>query len=65
MHGHGEFKNCTGGAAGYIDRVVFGESHIYQHPTAKKWYFSELPYDPEGTNVSLNWFTSHKIFLQA
>ena len=26
--------NCTGGAAGYIDRQLFGENHIYQHPTS-------------------------------
>ena len=27
--------NCTGGAAGAIDRWVFGDAHIYQHPTCK------------------------------
>ena len=27
--------NCIGGAAGYIDRWMFGEDHIYGHPTAK------------------------------
>lgn len=48
---HGKFKNCTGGAAGYIDRIVFGSDHIYQHPTAQKWYFTEEPYDPEGKKL--------------
>ena len=27
--------SCTGGAAGYIDHQVFGENHIYGHPTCK------------------------------
>ncbi|KAI8521194.1 hypothetical protein Bbelb_009480 [Branchiostoma belcheri] len=25
--------NCTGGATGYIDRTVFTDDHIYDHPT--------------------------------
>ncbi|XP_076460078.1 heparan-alpha-glucosaminide N-acetyltransferase-like isoform X2 [Babylonia areolata] len=40
--------NCTGGAAGYIDRQVFGDSHIYQGPTCKEIYHTTVPYDPEG-----------------
>ena len=31
----GSYSNCTGGAAGYIDRVIFGEAHIYQTPTCR------------------------------
>lgn len=31
------YQNCTGGAAGYIDRQVFGDDHIYQSPTCKVW----------------------------
>uniref|UniRef100_A0A3P9P0Y0 Heparan-alpha-glucosaminide N-acetyltransferase n=1 Tax=Poecilia reticulata TaxID=8081 RepID=A0A3P9P0Y0_POERE len=27
--------NCTGGAAGYIDRRLLGEQHIYQSPSSK------------------------------
>ena len=27
--------NCTGGAAGYIDRTIFGAAHIYQTPTCR------------------------------
>ena len=53
MHMQGQFKNCTGGAAGYIDKLVFGTEHIYQHPTAQKWYFTEEPYDPEGKKCTL------------
>lgn len=30
----GEFPNCTGGAAGYIDRLLLGDDHIYQHPSS-------------------------------
>ncbi|XP_067011142.2 heparan-alpha-glucosaminide N-acetyltransferase [Anabrus simplex] len=43
-----KYTNCTGGAAGYIDRLVFGEKHIYQHPTFKEVYHTSQPYDPEG-----------------
>ncbi|XP_070543921.1 heparan-alpha-glucosaminide N-acetyltransferase-like isoform X2 [Ptychodera flava] len=39
--------NCTGGSAGYIDKYIFGENHIYQHPTCKDLYQTG-PYDPEG-----------------
>lgn len=27
--------NCTGGANGYIDRVILGSKHIYAHPTTE------------------------------
>ncbi|XP_077999350.1 heparan-alpha-glucosaminide N-acetyltransferase-like [Glandiceps talaboti] len=40
-------ENCTGGATGYIDKIIFGESHIYPHPTCKDIYQTG-PYDPEG-----------------
>lgn len=30
----GKYPNCTGGAAGYIDRLLLGEDHIYQHPSS-------------------------------
>lgn len=39
--------SCVGGAAGYIDRVLFGTNHIYGNPTSKPVYASG-PYDPEG-----------------
>jgi len=38
---------CTGGAAGYIDRKVFGERHIYDGPTCRLMYHTGS-YDPEG-----------------
>jgi heparan-alpha-glucosaminide N-acetyltransferase len=43
----GRFDSCTGGAAGYIDRLVFGESHIYTSPTCQELYRTGS-YDPEG-----------------
>ncbi|KAH3873028.1 heparan-alpha-glucosaminide N-acetyltransferase-like [Dreissena polymorpha] len=46
--------NCTGGAAGYIDRQVFGDQLIYGSPTSKQVYQSTVPYDPEGLLGTLN-----------
>lgn len=47
--------HCTGGAAGYIDRVIFGLRHIYHHPTCSDSGPGDIPqnygceaYDPEG-----------------
>jgi hypothetical protein len=48
FHNHSSSPNCTGGAAGYLDRIVFGERHIYQHPTCQHVYKTVTPYDPEG-----------------
>jgi hypothetical protein len=44
---NGQFRDCVGGATGYLDRLILGEKHIYQHPTARKVYGSG-PFDPEG-----------------
>ena len=30
--------NCTGGAAGYIDKLILSENHIYSNPTPKEVY---------------------------
>ncbi|XP_062582853.1 heparan-alpha-glucosaminide N-acetyltransferase-like isoform X1 [Saccostrea cucullata] len=54
LHENGTYQNCTGGAAGYIDRKVFGDSHIYQSPTCKEIYKTKVPYDPEGLLGTLN-----------
>lgn len=32
---NGQFSNCTGGAAGYIDLKILTAAHIYGHPTCK------------------------------
>ncbi|KAL4710302.1 hypothetical protein ACJJTC_011118 [Scirpophaga incertulas] len=38
---------CSGGAAGYIDRLLLGTSHLYQNSAAMHVY-GGLPSDPEG-----------------
>jgi len=38
------------GAAGYIDRVVLGISHLYNKPTCKEIYATKILHDPEGKN---------------
>lgn len=48
-HLNSSFTNCTGGAAGYIDRTIFGNKHIYQTPDMRHVYHTHQPYDPEGT----------------
>lgn len=45
---YGMYRNCTGGAHGYIDRTFFTSTHIYQYPTAHWVYQTVVPYDPEG-----------------
>ncbi|KAF2901701.1 hypothetical protein ILUMI_04480 [Ignelater luminosus] len=45
-HDNGKHMECTGGAAGYIDKVILG-NHRYQYPTIKSIYKSEA-FDPEG-----------------
>eukprot|EP00795_Rhopilema_esculentum_P008206 gene8206-14143_t len=44
----GKYPNCTGGASGYIDRLVFGDNHMYGKPTCMKIYKTTQSYDPEG-----------------
>ncbi|XP_045762205.1 heparan-alpha-glucosaminide N-acetyltransferase-like [Maniola jurtina] len=41
-------QNCTGGIAGYIDRLLLGPSHLYEHGTFRKVYHTVVPHDPEG-----------------
>ncbi|XP_035856175.1 heparan-alpha-glucosaminide N-acetyltransferase isoform X2 [Sander lucioperca] len=50
----GLYANCTGGAAGFIDRWLLGESHIYQTPSSRVIYATRMPYDPEGVLGSIN-----------
>ncbi|XP_072942286.1 heparan-alpha-glucosaminide N-acetyltransferase isoform X2 [Epargyreus clarus] len=38
---------CSGGAAGFIDRLLLGESHLFQNSDARHVY-GGLPTDPEG-----------------
>ncbi|CAF3119115.1 unnamed protein product [Rotaria socialis] len=47
-HEYGKYQNCTGGAAGYIDRLILRNSHMDGHPTCADIYDTKVPYDPEG-----------------
>ncbi|KAG8435025.1 hypothetical protein GDO86_013114 [Hymenochirus boettgeri] len=51
---NGQYPNCTGGAAGYIDKWLFGAEHIYQNPTCKVLYKTTQPFDPEGILGTIN-----------
>lgn len=50
----GKYPNCTGGAAGYIDRLLLGDEHLYQHPSSAVLYHTEVTYDPEGILGTIN-----------
>ncbi|KAJ4456460.1 putative Heparan-alpha-glucosaminide N-acetyltransferase [Paratrimastix pyriformis] len=43
----GKYADCTGGAAGYIDRTLLGLNHIYRWPTCQEVYETGA-YDPES-----------------
>ncbi|KAG8593749.1 hypothetical protein GDO81_000938 [Engystomops pustulosus] len=61
----GKYPNCTGGAAGYIDRLVLGEDHVYQHPSSNVVYNTTVPYDPEGILGIINSVVMAFLGLQA
>ncbi|XP_030003605.1 heparan-alpha-glucosaminide N-acetyltransferase isoform X2 [Sphaeramia orbicularis] len=61
----GQFINCTGGAAGFIDRWLLGEKHIYQNPTSRVIYATHMPFDPEGVLGSINSILMAFLGLQA
>ena len=44
---NGEYPNCTGGSALFIDKAIFGNDRIFHEPTAQRFYKSET-FDPEG-----------------
>ncbi|KAL7976959.1 hypothetical protein Chor_008908 [Crotalus horridus] len=50
----GKFPNCTGGAAAYIDHLLLGGKHIYQHPSSNVLYLTTVPFDPEGILGTIN-----------
>lgn len=39
--------NCSGGASGYIDRLLLGDSHLFQRSGAMNVY-GGVATDPEG-----------------
>ncbi|XP_019389715.1 PREDICTED: heparan-alpha-glucosaminide N-acetyltransferase isoform X2 [Crocodylus porosus] len=61
----GKYDNCTGGAAGYIDRLLLGEEHIYQHPSSNVIYQTTVAYDPEGILGTINSIFMAFLGLQA
>ncbi|XP_043093935.1 heparan-alpha-glucosaminide N-acetyltransferase isoform X1 [Puntigrus tetrazona] len=61
----GQYQNCTGGAAGYIDRWLLGNNHIYQTPSSRVLYQSVMPFDPEGVLGSINSILMAFLGLQA
>ncbi|XP_055517698.1 heparan-alpha-glucosaminide N-acetyltransferase [Leucoraja erinacea] len=61
----GKFSNCTGGAAGYIDKWLLGTNHIYNWPTCKVLYHTTEPFDPEGILGTINSVLMAFIGLQA
>ncbi|XP_075785404.1 heparan-alpha-glucosaminide N-acetyltransferase isoform X2 [Pelodiscus sinensis] len=61
----GKYPNCTGGAAGYIDHLLLGEKHIYQHPSSSVLYQTTVAYDPEGILGTINSICMAFLGLQA
>ncbi|XP_076327394.1 heparan-alpha-glucosaminide N-acetyltransferase-like isoform X2 [Tachypleus tridentatus] len=61
LHMNGKYQNCTGGATGYIDLLVFGENHIFQRPACKSIYNTTVPFDPEGLLATLT--SSFLVFI--
>ncbi|XP_049575666.1 heparan-alpha-glucosaminide N-acetyltransferase isoform X1 [Syngnathus scovelli] len=61
----GMYANCTGGAAGFVDRWLLGENHIYQTPSVRVIYAAHMPYDPEGVLGSINSIVIAFLGLQA
>ncbi|KAK0182880.1 hypothetical protein PV327_000967 [Microctonus hyperodae] len=49
----GKYANCTGGAAGYIDRMIFG-NHIYMKSVNNSIVGPVPPHDPEGIMNTLS-----------
>ncbi|KAI7811150.1 heparan-alpha-glucosaminide N-acetyltransferase isoform X1 [Triplophysa rosa] len=60
-----QYPSCTGGAAGYIDRWLLGENHIYQTPSSRVVYQTSVPFDPEGVLGSINSILMAFLGLQA
>ncbi|XP_072293662.1 heparan-alpha-glucosaminide N-acetyltransferase [Eucyclogobius newberryi] len=49
----GLYPDCTGGAAGFIDRWMFGDN-MFRYPTCRELYRTTLPFDPEGVLGTIN-----------
>ena len=44
----GRYRDCTGGMAAYVDRVLLGPQHMFRWPTCTEYYECRA-FDPEGT----------------
>ena len=64
LHKNGKYENCTGGAAGYIDKIVLGTSHLYGYPTCQE-LFKTKSFDPEGILSTLPSIFSTYLGIQA
>ncbi|KAM8924659.1 heparan-alpha-glucosaminide N-acetyltransferase-like [Pelodytes ibericus] len=62
---YGLYENCTGGAAGYIDKWLLGSNHIFHYPTCKELYKTTQPFDPEGILGTINSVVMAFLGLQA
>ncbi|KAM9809083.1 heparan-alpha-glucosaminide N-acetyltransferase isoform 1-T1 [Syngnathus typhle] len=60
----GLYPNCTGGAAGYVDRWLFGDN-MYRYPTCKELYRTTQPFDPEGILGTINSIVMGFLGMQA
>ncbi|XP_034464267.1 heparan-alpha-glucosaminide N-acetyltransferase [Hippoglossus hippoglossus] len=61
---NGLYPNCTGGAAGHIDRLMFGDN-MYRYPTCKELYQTTQPFDPEGVLGTINSIVMGFLGMQA
>uniref|UniRef100_A0A665TRR4 Si:dkey-192p21.6 n=1 Tax=Echeneis naucrates TaxID=173247 RepID=A0A665TRR4_ECHNA len=61
---NGLYPNCTGGAAGYTDRLMFGDN-MYRYPTCKEMYLTTQPFDPEGVLGTINSIVMGFLGMQA
>ncbi|XP_042289176.1 heparan-alpha-glucosaminide N-acetyltransferase isoform X3 [Thunnus maccoyii] len=61
---NGLYPNCTGGAAGYVDRWMFGDN-MYRYPTCKEMYHTTQPFDPEGVLGTINSIVMGFLGMQA
>lgn len=59
------YPNCTGGATGFIDRMLLPEAHLYQWSHIHKVYGNTQPFDPEGLFGSLLTIVHVFVGLQA
>lgn len=55
-HMHSKYFNCTGGAARYIDAMVFGAKHLGRFPHCKRTYRTVVSFDNAGILSCFNCF---------